>query len=114
MTDLVEAFARALRKEISVLDMTQWYEYEDVARLARAIIPVVLASQSEAADFWKASAFEGDRQATMAEERVVKLEEALRFYADEARWRPTSYGVTPAMDDQGHRAREALKPKAQS
>ncbi|SCW57218.1 hypothetical protein SAMN02927924_01450 [Sphingobium faniae] len=36
------------------------------------------------------------------------LREALAYYAEEARWTMNSAGITPAMDDRGYRARQAL------
>ncbi len=45
-------------------------------------------------------------------EAAAKLREmagALEYYADPARWQTTSAGITPAMDDRGHRVRAALQ-----
>lgn len=40
--------------------------------------------------------------------RPSPLLAALQYYADEINWRMSSSGITPALDDKGYRAREAL------
>ncbi len=42
----------------------------------------------------------------------ARLREALHYYADDTRWTMNSAGITPALDDKGHRARAALQGDA--
>lgn len=49
-----------------------------------------------------------NKRSDKAEAALEPLWDTIRFYADEARWTMNSAGITPALDDKGHRARSAL------